>query len=124
MPPLKPATEACLPQEGQYVVFSQIPPGSYLSIGETYLVEGDHGSTLHFRNTKTGGGTFDRKSDIARAIWKLASRPSDLTAGDLYLAALNLDVASVLSAAADRHEQRTVAFSSGGGAAQVRDFGA
>ena len=108
-----------LPREGQFIRFTTPPCGSYASTGDIYLVE-DYGDSLYFRNQKTGGGTFDKKWAVARAKWEevpteqlvakqnaLAAR-STLTTGELYLDALN--------------KSTRVAFSSGSGACQVREF--
>jgi len=49
---------------GSTVVFSKRPLGSWLSEQREYIVEINSGETVGFRNARTGGGTYDRASDV------------------------------------------------------------
>ena len=49
---------------GSIVVFTKTPLGSYTSVGTPYQVESNTGDSAYFRNTKTGGGTYDKASMI------------------------------------------------------------
>jgi hypothetical protein len=44
---------------GSTVVFTKKPPGSWLSENTPYVIEGNSGKSVHFRNPATGGGTYD-----------------------------------------------------------------
>ena len=52
---------------GSTVVFTKKPLGSWLRENVPYVVESNSGQTVHFRNTITGGGTFDKASDVEYA---------------------------------------------------------
>jgi 2'-5' RNA ligase superfamily len=56
--PKKPATKTPL-SAGDVVVFSKVPPGSYLTAGEEYRVESAGKNMANFRSVKTGGGTSE-----------------------------------------------------------------
>jgi len=56
---MSPITSNALPRIGDVIIFRKPPVGSWISIGEEYIVERGGKDYLYFRNIKTGGGTFD-----------------------------------------------------------------
>ena len=49
---------------GDKLTFTKKPIGSYISNGETMIVESRYGSTVHLRNPITGGATYVSIRDI------------------------------------------------------------
>lgn len=45
--------------KGQRVIFTDVPQGSYLRIGEVYIVESITQGQYYFRNESRGSGTFE-----------------------------------------------------------------
>lgn len=54
-------------QVSDCVIFTKTPPGSWTSIGDVYEVEWKSARKAYFRNTKTGGGTYDDAWAINKA---------------------------------------------------------
>jgi hypothetical protein len=52
-------------REGQIIIFTKKPAGSYLTVNEPYKVEACGDKFTHFRNMRTGGATFDCNKLIA-----------------------------------------------------------
>ena len=63
-----------LPQNGQVIIFTIVPAGSYLTAGEAYRVEhnGKKGHDFRFVSVARGSSTYDRPPAVARAEWQVA----------------------------------------------------
>ena len=61
---------ANLPANGQQIIFTQVPYGSWATVGEAYTVKVE-GSYVHLKND-VGAGTFDRTWAYRDAQWSLA----------------------------------------------------
>jgi hypothetical protein len=59
--------------KGLVVVFSKVPPGSYLSVGAQYLVENVGKRDVSFRNVEQGTATFDLKPMLRLAEWEVVA---------------------------------------------------
>lgn len=55
-------------QVGQVIVFTKAPLGSWITCGESYVVEWKGDRSMYFRNQKTGGGTYDRDYCVDHAV--------------------------------------------------------
>lgn len=64
-----------LPKNGQIIVFTVCPPGSYTQLGESYRVEhnGKKGHDFRFVSVERGSSTYDRPWLVARSQWQLAA---------------------------------------------------
>jgi hypothetical protein len=49
---------------GSTVIFTKKPVGSWLTENQPYIVEGNSGKSVAFRNPATGGGTYDQAWQI------------------------------------------------------------
>lgn len=69
-----------LPANGQTIVFTVLPTGSWASTGEPYIVEQRNPRCdVYLRNAWTGAGTFDRPWTYRSAVWSVtvpASQPT------------------------------------------------
>lgn len=62
-----------MPQHGQIIRFTKVPPGSYCSEGEAYHVEHRPAdNSYRFVNIKTGGATSDKAVFVRMARWEEA----------------------------------------------------
>lgn len=63
-----------VPQNGQVVVFTVVPTGSYCRAGEAYRVEhnGKNGHDYRFVSVVRGSSTYDRPWAVARSQWQVA----------------------------------------------------
>jgi hypothetical protein len=61
---------ANLPANGQQIIFTQVPYGSWAAVGEAYTVKIE-GSHIRLQND-VGAGTFDRTWAYRNAKWSLA----------------------------------------------------
>ena len=61
---------ANLPANGQKIIFTQLPHGSWATVGEAYTVKVE-GSYVHLKNN-LGSKTFDRTWAYRDAQWNLA----------------------------------------------------
>lgn len=63
-----------LPQNGQIIIFTVTPPGSYTRAGEAYRVEhnGKKGHDYRFVSVDRGSSTYDRPHMVARSQWQVA----------------------------------------------------
>ena len=59
-----------LPANGQQIIFTKVPYGSWATVGEAYTVKIE-GSYVHLQND-IGAGTFDRAWAYRDARWSLA----------------------------------------------------
>ncbi len=57
--------------EGDKVIFTKVPLGSYCKPSEVYLIEEKTERTVYFRSLKNGGGTFDTVKDIEFAEFEI-----------------------------------------------------
>lgn len=60
-----------LPQNGQIIIFTVTPPGSYTRVGEAYRVECDK-YDFRFVSVDRGSSTYDRPHMVARSQWRVA----------------------------------------------------
>lgn len=61
------------PAHDQVVVFSKVPPASYVSAGVAYRVDRPRTKgAFRFVNVATGGSTSDPAWAVARSEWKAA----------------------------------------------------
>lgn len=60
--------------EGEIVMFSRTPNGSYLSAGEAYMVENVGSREVYFRNVQRGSGTSDSHAMLRTAQWVVVSK--------------------------------------------------
>jgi hypothetical protein len=63
-----------LPKNGQIIIFTKVPPGSYCRAGEAYRVEhnGKKGHDFRFVSVDRGSSTYDRPHMVACAQWTVA----------------------------------------------------
>jgi hypothetical protein len=63
-----------LPQNGQVIIFTVTPIGSYTRAGEAYRVEhnGKKSHDFRFVSVARGSSTYDRPHAVARAEWQIA----------------------------------------------------
>lgn len=63
-----------LPQNGQIIIFTVVPTGSYTQAGEAYRVEhnGKKGHDFRFVSVARGASTYDRPWAVSRSQWRLA----------------------------------------------------
>jgi len=67
--PMKTDTDN-LPANGQRIIFTKVPYGSWATVGEAYTVKVE-GSHIRLQND-VGAGTFDRAWAYRDAKWSLA----------------------------------------------------
>ena len=56
---------------GSTVIFTRKPLGSWLTENVPYVIEANGGMTVHFRNTISGGGTYDTAADIENSEFSM-----------------------------------------------------
>lgn len=57
---------------GMVIIFSKVPPASYLSAGTKYRVEHIGKRDVNFRNVERETGTFDSRSLLKLAVFEVA----------------------------------------------------
>lgn len=64
-----------LPKNGQTIIFTVCPIGSYVKAGEAYLVQhnGKKGHDFRFVSVERGSSTYDRPWAVARSQWQVAA---------------------------------------------------
>ena len=72
-PTFKPSPDQ--PQDGQVVVFSKVPPGSYCSPGVSYEVSAPRSRRDQFQFTRRNGDsrTCDPQWAVRQSVWAVAS---------------------------------------------------
>jgi hypothetical protein len=53
------------------VVFDKVPPGSYLTAGEPYVVENVGKTTASFRRLRDGGATTERFNSLKQGAYRV-----------------------------------------------------
>ena len=62
-----------LPNDGEHIVFSKLPNGSYASVGKVYLVSRPERNRVHLENIgPSGGRTSDSALMYRGAVWSRA----------------------------------------------------
>jgi hypothetical protein len=62
-----------LPRNGQIIVFSKVPVGSWATAGEAYAVDRPNNKgDFRFVSVVRGSSTYDRPWTVAKAQWQLA----------------------------------------------------
>jgi len=60
-----------LPQNGQVIIFTSAPAGSYVTAGEAYRVDRPKNKgDFRFVSVARGSSTYDRPYAVARAEWQ------------------------------------------------------